>query len=215
MDTLMHQNSHQECQFSNCKQCQAAVPIVTQYQKARLKTPGWVFCGPECSTKYRAAISSATMAMTNKKYASDRMKARNPMRMIDARQKMRATLIAMGHKPVVRGGNGQGMTDAQAAILFKLRESHPDAAAEHIVPVKKGRGNGYPTHYKIDVAIPSKMIAIEVDGLSHCSIDRQQQDRKKDDLLTSLGWRVFRFTNRQVAENLEICCRTVLSTTSR
>ena len=61
----------------------------------------------------------------------------------------------------------------------------------------------------------SAMIAIEIDGASHCALARQGQDRKKQALLESLGWIVLRFTNRQVLEDLPTCVQTVLSTTSK
>jgi hypothetical protein len=143
------------------------------------------------------------------------MKARNPMRNASAREKMRNSLIKSGHKPTVRGGNGTGATVSQSALTSKITESGMHAQTEFIVACGMGRGNGYPTHYKIDIAIPSKMIAIEVDGLSHCSTKRKQQDARKQSLLESLGWIVLRFTNQQVMEDLDGCFQTVLSTTLR
>ena len=58
------------------------------------------------------------------------------------------------------------------------------------------RTPGYPTHYKIDLALPERKIAVEVDGFSHGS--RRDQDEKKEAKLRSLGWIVLRFSNRDI-----------------
>ena len=86
---------------------------------------------------------------------------------------------------------------------------------EVIIRTKMGRGSGYPTHYKLDIANPDFMMAVEVDGPSHSSLERKAQDAKKDRFLRSLGWTVLRFTNQEVMDDLGGCVRTVLSTTSK
>lgn len=70
-----------------------------------------------------------------------------------------------------------------------------------------------PLHYKIDIANPVKKIAVEVDGGSHSATRVREADERKDAFLTSHGWRVFRFSNREVMADLEGCVRKVLSTT--
>ena len=55
---------------------------------------------------------------------------------------------------------------------------------------------GYPTNYKLDLANPERMIAIEVDGPSHRA--RKGQDQKKDEKVRSLGWTVLRFWNKDI-----------------
>lgn len=153
---------------------------------------------------------SETMAETNRKHASARMKARNPMRTQAARERMRRTLKAIGHRPPFRGGNGRGETRPQALLSQAL-----GWPTEVIVPTRMPRGSGYPTHYKLDVANPDEMVAVEVDGGSHCSRERRAQDRRKDEFLRALGWTVLRFWNRDVMADLGGCVRTVTSTTSK
>ena len=90
-----------------------------------------------------------------------------------------------------RGGNGQSPTPAMrlvAAILEPLgfiRE----------YPVKT-RGHGTnetpPTSYKVDFGNPLTKTAIEMDGVCHHTRDRQELDRKKTQVLESLGWKVIR-----------------------
>ena len=120
------------------------------------------------------------------------MRLKNPMYNSDIREKMSQKLKKMGHGPKVRGGNGRGLTTAQGALLNWLGDSWK---AEYVVCTKMGRYNGYPTHYKIDIANPDKMIAIEVDGFSHSARARQLQDAKKDRFLRDSGWRVLRLKN--------------------
>lgn len=58
-------------------------------------------------------------------------------------------------------------------------------------------------------------LAIEADGGSHNSIERQAQDAKKDELLRSLGWTVLRFTNQQILMETEKTMQVILSTILR
>lgn len=46
--------------------------------------------------------------------------------------------------------------------------------------------------YFIDFAIVEKLVAIEIDGQQHEKPDRILSDLKKDEYLSSLGWKVFR-----------------------
>ena len=139
------------------------------------------------------------------------MKTNNPMSRPEIREKVSKTLKERGHRPPVRGGNGTGLTEPQKMLMDALTEL--ETTAEYVVPTKK-RQEGYPTCYKIDVAIPNKMIAIEIDGYSHCSLKRKEQDKKKTDFLSGLGWKVLRFKNKQVMEHLTDCVQTVMSTIS-
>jgi very-short-patch-repair endonuclease len=66
--------------------------------------------------------------------------------------------------------------------------------AEFVIPTKKKRSSGYPYHYKADLANPEAKLLVEVDGNSHYG-KRKKLDEKKDALLASLGWSVFRFRN--------------------
>jgi very-short-patch-repair endonuclease len=53
----------------------------------------------------------------------------------------------------------------------------------------------------IDVAIPSRRIAIEVDGMAyHVDVDRFRRDRAKQNALVAMGWTVLRFTWADLTE---------------
>lgn len=64
-------------------------------------------------------------------------------------------------------------------------------------------GSGYPTHYKLDLAWPLAMVAVEVDGGSHKSLKVQEADRRKDSFLRQNGWRVFRVSNEEALSQPE------------
>jgi hypothetical protein len=113
-------------------------------------------------------------------------------------QKMKAALKASGHMPKERGGNGTGLTVPQKMLLDCLGAGW---IPEHAVSLGK-RQAGYPTHYKIDVANPSAMIAVEIDGRSHAGRQRKKADRKKDAALQDRGWIVLRFSNAEILNSI-------------
>jgi very-short-patch-repair endonuclease len=73
---------------------------------------------------------------------------------------------------------------------------------------------GYPTHYKIDVAIPGIKLAVEADGSSHFGEKRRKSDLRKDAFLTGLGWKVLRFSNRMILKRPHQVLSELLSTIS-
>lgn len=57
--------------------------------------------------------------------------------------------------------------------------------------------------YSIDLAIPSLKLAIECDGKSyHSSPAQKAHDRRKNVFLRKNGWRVLRFSGRQINQEL-------------
>lgn len=120
-------------------------------------------------------------------------KQENPMWVPGAVQKMTKTLKEIGHAPVDRWGNGRGLTAPQEALLNALGEGW---VPEHAVATGLRPTGDYPTAFKIDIANPAEMIAIEVDGSSH-SGKRLTEDRKKDEFLNQSGWSVYRIKNTE------------------
>jgi len=81
----------------------------------------------------------------------------------------------------------------QLALLHALGDGW---VAEYAIKTNAGHRNGtYPNCYKADIANPEMMIAIELDGGSHSSLERQGQDQKKVIFLVGLGWSVYRVSN--------------------
>lgn len=124
----------------------------------------------------------------------DRIRNLKPMEDESCREKVSKTLREIHHKPKVRGGNGKGMTIPQQ-ILFETLKG--DWIPELAISLGK-RQEGYPTCYKVDLGNDSLMIGIEVDGNTHHS--RKEQDKKKDEKLSELGWKVIRFWNDEVMD---------------
>ncbi|MBS1869021.1 MAG: type IV toxin-antitoxin system AbiEi family antitoxin domain-containing protein [Actinobacteria bacterium] len=59
--------------------------------------------------------------------------------------------------------------------------------------------NAYVEGFKIDATWPAQRIAVELDGWAHHHTrDAFERDRERDATLTAAGWRVVRFTHRQV-----------------
>lgn len=184
-----------------CKVCGQPCPPKKPRQQQK------VICSPEC---WKADVS-ARMAATNRQHASARMLVRNPMAKPEIREKMAATLRAIGHRPIVQGGNGKPLRVPQAALLAALGDGW---VSEYGVRTYAKRGT-LPGVYKIDIAHPVARVGIEVDGGSHGSKARQEQDNRKDTFLRGAGWTVLRFTNAAVMGDLEGCVQMVLSTTLR
>jgi hypothetical protein len=113
------------------------------------------------------------------------------------RQKVRQRMKELRHKPIRRGGNGGLLTLPQLALLHALGEGWE---AEVAVPTGMPRDSGYPTNYKLDLANRDLTLGIELDGRSHRLISRTDQDAKKDNLLRSLGWSVYRMSNTRALE---------------
>lgn len=196
---------------TTCYQCGRPVACTGPIglQQAR---KGRAYCSDACRDMATSRMSSERMADTNRRHASARMKANNPMADDATREKMRETILRVGHKPKVRGGNGRPAPEPQRRLAEALGWE-----MEFVVPTKVPRINPLmlPLHYKIDIANPDLMIAIEVDGGSHGGQERRKLDAKKDAFLRSRGWTVLRFSNREVMADTEACARTVTSTTSR
>lgn len=106
--------------------------------------------------------------------------------------KISQTLRAMGHGPTdaTRGGNGRPPTKQESILLEVLG---PNWIYNYAISLG-ARKDGYPTCYKVDVGNPQLKIGIEADGRSHNRII----DQKKDEMLTSLGWTVLRFSNQDI-----------------
>lgn len=108
-----------------------------------------------------------------------------------------------------RGGNGRGRSPAESVLSEALG---PEWQDQYVIATK-GIKEGYPHHYKIDIANPTLRIAIEVDGQSHNSLARKVQDFKKDEWLSRNGWTVYRVTNSAVLNDVDKVVKDISSLT--
>lgn len=204
--------------FKDCAQCGVNFELNhTQNWKAVTGRASEFFCGRACSTKWRHENSEALRASLSSE--SKRQKARealarhNWLQTPESVEKNRQTRLARGSNKGIRisnrGGNGAGLTVPQEMLASALQWQ-----TEFVVRTGAEKGSGKPYHYKIDIANPALKIAIEVDGRSHRWTKTKESDARKDAFLTSLGWRVLRFSNQAVMDDLEGCVLTVTSMTS-
>ena len=167
-------------------------------------TTGRLYCSKQCQKAYSSRVSSETMSRTNRRHASARMKKKNPMHKKQSRDKMKRTLKRIGHKPAKQGGKGRGPTLPQKMLAEAL-------GWEMELVVKTGFKK-QPYWYGVDVANETLKVAIEVDGPSHGCLKVKEADRRKEEFLRGAGWKVLRFTNEEVLEDIEKCVQMVMST---
>ena len=64
--------------------------------------------------------------------------------------------------------------------------------------------------YYIDYAFVNEKVAIEIDGSQHKLSSRKNKDDKKDKLLISLGWKVYRVTAKQLINNPDLVIQEII-----
>ncbi|MDE5860780.1 MAG: endonuclease domain-containing protein, partial [Ruminococcus sp.] len=141
------------------------------------------------------------------KYASARMKENNPSQRPEVKEKISASRKGKPF-PTERGGNGHGLTVPQKMLVEAISILNPQVEyvvkTEGLVP--------HPPAYKVDIAIPEKMLAIEVDGKSHCALKVKEADKRKEMVLQQKGWKLLRFTNEQILTSCQECVSQIMST---
>lgn len=179
-----------------------------------LKSTGRGYCSASCSSAYRSKRSSETASITNTKYASDRMKSKNPMARPETRAKVSASLKALSHSPPIRGGNGKPPTVPETILSAMFGDV--GFVPQGVIRTGYPSGNGvYPPCYKPDLVNFPLRLAIEADGGSHSACARKAADAKKDSFLIGLGWTVLRFSNQTILTRPESVWEEVMSTISR
>jgi hypothetical protein len=111
------------------------------------------------------------------------------------------------HFNSIKGGNGRELSLAHKTLLEALGNNF---VAEYVIKLPSNMlSNGeYANHYKIDIADPTRKIAIEVDGASHSNPIIKAKDAKKQELLEKMGWKVYRYTNQEaIQKTAEIVCK--------
>jgi hypothetical protein len=109
--------------------------------------------------------------------------------------KMATTHRARGVRPPWNGGEGRGLTLPQRLLWQAL--GGPPWQPEYSIPVMPRRPD-LPTCLYVDLALPERFVAIEVDGSSHRASVWRERDKRKTAYLASLGWTVLRFSNQDI-----------------
>ena len=89
----------------------------------------------------------------------------------------------------------KNMTDAEKRVWARIRRKQLKGCQFYR---QKNIGN-----YIVDFYCPAAKLLIEIDGGQHYSEDGLRKDKVRDSYLTSLGFRVLRFSDREVLENIE------------
>jgi hypothetical protein len=97
--------------------------------------------------------------------------------------------------PNFRGGNGQPITPTVSHYAELLE---PLGYVREFPVKTRGHGTDHrvPTCYKVDFGHPERKVAVELDGTLHRNVHQQKKDRKKDEILTALGWQIIRLGHK-------------------
>lgn len=102
------------------------------------------------------------------------------------------------------GSRGAG-TRPQQLLFSRLSEAIPGSwMLEYSISTGLLQP-GKPKYYRIDIANPDLLLAIECDGPSHETRKSQISDRVRDLVLSECGWKTLRFTYSQIESNIEKC----------
>lgn len=136
------------------------------------------------------------------------------MKALNERPDVRAKLVAFRASdrcPIRRPENLRKQIEQQRALGFPnlkydgaptvpqkvLFEALPGATMEFALT-----GTAKSNSLRIDIAIPSLKLAIEVDGLSHTKRREKARDAKKEQVLKERGWTLLRFWNAEILGDL-------------
>jgi hypothetical protein len=139
------------------------------------------------------------------KQSSERMKKNNPMSNPENIEKMRQKLI--GRTFLSRGGNGK--ITPQQEQLFNLLGEGWIMELPVLTEGYTGKEKSLPNCYKVDIGNPILKLLIEIDGRTHTTKKWKYLDKRKTEILTSLGWKILRFWNKEVTTNPMGCVQKI------
>ncbi len=102
------------------------------------------------------------------------------------------------------------ITRRQRGTAKRLRRDLTDAerALWHVLRAHRFEGIGFRRQmpigpYIVDFVAHRMRLVVEVDGGQHHTAERVEADRKRDEWLNGRGYRVLRFSNLDVLENID------------
>lgn len=204
-----------QIQMKKCEWCNEDFPVNKKLKRDFVRR----FCNQSCSAKWRMSQPGATDFVKTEEFSrrareraieqmrdpalramhSKRMTKNNPMAVAETREKVSRALSGRPFSGE-RMGNGH-ITKPQRILWQALGLGFK--SLEYPVLMKEAKGENLPYCYKIDIALIKEKIAIEVDGASHKAYRVKKVDTKRTIALNSLGWRVVRFKNEEILNNLD------------
>lgn len=187
--SVRHQSKSKGVTFSK-----RSFVICTEDHKIWTTNRGWVQAG-------KITTEDTVILETEAKLSQDGKCSKEGRALASKRQKDNCTLIGN------IGGNGKGPTKAEITLFDALQKKEAVWQLGYVVPTGQRVKGGIPSRYILDIADPESMICVEVDGPSHSSEQRRDQDQRKEQFLTDLGWTVIRVTNRRaIKETDKVVC---------
>lgn len=105
-----------------------------------------------------------------------------------------------------------GEHDLTTTTRSPLEDEFLELCDRHAIP--RPRVNSFVEGLEVDFCWPAERLIVETDGRTHLTRAAFEGDRERDAWLTSLGWRVMRFTRRQVRRDEAVVAARVLSARS-
>ena len=96
------------------------------------------------------------------------------------------------------------LTDSEKALWSRLR-------SKQVLGIQFYRQKPI-GEYIVDFFAPKAKLAVEVDGSQHVEEKQAKKDKNRDDYLASLGFKVLRFTSREVLKEREAVAEVIYRT---
>lgn len=117
----------------------------------------------------------------------------------------------MSNRTPIQTDRARGLRSAQTLAEERLWQR-----------LRAGRLNGYKfvrQHpvgtYVVDFACRAERLVVEIDGATHGEAHQIARDARRTDFLGGQGYRVLRFQNHEIADNLHGVCETILAALER
>jgi very-short-patch-repair endonuclease len=117
-------------------------------------------------------------------------------------------LIAAAYLFYILSPDPQPIRELNQSLLVSERNKCQSPIERRLYDAMANRGYSVTTQvpcgkYSIDIALIGPRIAIECDGKAyHSSPDQKAHDKRKNAYLRRKGWKVIRFTGRQINQDL-------------
>ena len=95
----------------------------------------------------------------------------------------------------------RGLTPAEAYLWEELKNGK--------LLGRKFRRQHSIKNYIVDFYCPTERLIIELDGNVHLNPTAEEKDRRREKILEEIGFKVLRFENKMVFENLESVLREI------